>query len=192
MQKSRFTRPIIEIDVYQLVGGEEKRYWWNIFKRHHYLSAELNISAVCFVGVWNGQVVAFNASLCLPGKIPPAYEGDVRGKYRESRTVVLPDFQGLGIGTRFSNTIGEIFLKRGYRYFSKTAHSKMGEYRQKSPLWRATSTNLKSREKSQKQSKKELWHHLVLDTKRLCYSHEYIGNKPHFSTPISYPQENKR
>lgn len=28
---------------------------------------------------------------------------------------------------------------------------------------------------SQKKSKKEMWHHLSLDTKRICYSHEYIG-----------------
>jgi GNAT superfamily N-acetyltransferase len=172
-----YERPTIEIDVYEVHGGTMKRYYWDIFKRHHYLSGEFNIASRCFVGVWDGTLVAFNASLILLGRIPPAYEGDKRLKYRESRTVVLPDFQGLGIGTRFSNCIGEFFLKIGFRYFSKTAHTKMGRYRENSPLWRATSTNLKSREKSQKQSKKELWHHLKLDTKRLCYSHEYIGQK---------------
>ena len=164
------SRPRIEINIY-----ETTRASWELFKKHHYLSNEMNNACRCYLGVWNNQLVAFSGNLCLPGKIPPLYEGDTRGKFRESRLVVLPDYQGMGIGTRFSNAIGEIFLNNNYRYFSKTAHVRMGEYRQKSILWRATSTNLKSREKSQKHSKKEKYKHIMLDTKRLCYSHEYIG-----------------
>lgn len=160
----------IELRIYKCKHGE-----WEMFKNHHYLSAELNKCCTCFICEWNGIKVAFNASIPLPGRIPPLYKGDTRNKYRESRTVVLPDYQGIGIGMAFSNAIGEYWLEQGYRYFSKTAHIKMGEYRQKSDLWRATSTNLKSREKSQKRSKNEAWHHMLLDTKRLCYSHEYIG-----------------
>lgn len=169
-------RPIIRVDIY---GSSWKK--WEMFKKHHYLSSDLNKACRCFVGVFDGVEVAFNASISLPGRIPPLYDGDERNKFRESRTVVLPDYQGIGLGTRFSNAIGEIFLDNGYRYFSKTAHIRMGEYRQSTDLWRATSTNLKSREKSQKQSKKELWQHMVLDTKRICYSHEYIGSKTRYS-----------
>lgn len=164
-------RPDIDIEIY-----ETNYSTWNLFKKHHYLSNELNKASRCYVGLWNDTPVAFSANLSLPSRIPPLFEGDSRNKFRESRLVVLPDFQGMGIGTRFSNAVGELFLDQGYRYFSKTAHVRMGEYRQKSTLWRPTATNLKSREKSQRQSKKDLWHHMVLDTKRLCYSHEYIGN----------------
>ena len=164
-------RPSIKIDIYKT-----NRDSWGLFRRHHYLNNNMNVASRCYLGCWNNQPVCFSANLALPSRIPPLYEGDVRNKFRESRLVVLPDYQGMGIGTRFSNVIGELFLNEGYRYFSKTAHIRMGEYRQKSELWRPTSTNLKSREKSQKQSKNDLWHHMVLDTKRLCYSHEYIGS----------------
>ena len=164
-------RPEMELKIYRTTWKS-----WNMFKNHHYLSQDLNKACRCFIGVLNGQVVAFNASISLPGRIPPLYEGDTRNKFRESRTVVLPDYQGMGIGTKFSNAIGEMFLDEGYRYFSKTAHPRMGEYRQNSLLWRPTATNLKSREKAQKRSKKEVWHRLALDTKRLCYSHEYLGS----------------
>jgi len=164
-------QPIIRVDIFR--SNWQK---WEMFKKHHYLSEELNKACRCYVGVFDGVEIAFNASLSLPGKIPELYIGDSRKKFRESRTVVLPDYQGIGVGTRFSNAIAELFLDDGYRYFSKTAHIRMGEYRQQSNLWRGTSTNLKSREKSQKQSKTELWHHMVLDTKRLCYSHEYLGD----------------
>lgn len=163
-------RPPIKLEIYRTTWKK-----WDMFKDHHYLSADINKCCHCYVGVWDGVEIAFNASIPLPGKIPPLYEGDVRKKYRESRTVVLPDYQGIGIGTRFSDAIAQIYLDNDYRYFSKTAHVRMGEYRQKSVLWRPTSTNLKSREKSQKRSKNEVWHHMALDTKRLCYSHEYLG-----------------
>lgn len=152
---------------------------WPMFEKYHYLNNTLNNACRCYVGVWNNQIVAFSASLYLPGKIPPLYEGDTRGKFRESRLVILPDYQGMGFGTRMSNAVGQMFLDEGYRYFSKTAHIRMGEYRQHSDLWRPTATNLKSREKSQKCSKKEAWHHMLLDVKRVCYSHEYVG-------PIGY------
>ena len=175
MLKLSYIKPPIRISVYELKGGDLKRKYWNIFKRHHYLNQKFNIASRCFIGVWDDVVVVFNASLPLPGKIPPLHVGEKKVAWRESRTVVLPDFQGLGIGTRFSNAIGEIFLKRNCRFFSKTAHIKMGEYRQKSPLWRKTSTNLVSREKSRERSPTKQWNHYALDTKRICYSHEYIG-----------------
>jgi GNAT superfamily N-acetyltransferase len=164
-------RPEIILDIYPA------RYEaWKSFANHHYLTAELNPIAECFIAIWDDCMVGFSANLQLPGRIPPLYEGDTRTKYRESRLVILPDYQGLGIGVKMSNAIGEMYLQRGHRYFSKTAHIRMGEYRQASPLWRKTQTNLKSREKSMSNSNKPQWHHLTLDTKRICYSHEYIGN----------------
>jgi len=167
-------RPSIRLDIYRCHWSE-----WEIFKKHHYLSSQMNKCCTCFIGMIGEKRVAFSASIPLPSLIPPLYIGDERNKYRESRTVVMPDFQGLGIGTRFSDAIAQHWLDSGYRFFSKTAHARMGLYREKSPLWRATSTNLKSRAKSQKCSKKEAWHHMMLDTKRLCYSHEYTGRDKH-------------
>ena len=163
-------RPPIRLEIFRA-----NHKLWDAFKNYHYLSADLNKCCTCFRCVWDGVTVGFSASIPLPSKIPPLYAGDVRKKYRESRTVILPDYQGLGIGVRFSDAVADIWLENGYRFFSKTAHIRMGQYREHSKLWRATSTNLKSREKSQKRSKSEVWHHMALDTKRLCYSHEYIG-----------------
>ena len=162
-------RPPIKLQIYKSDYSA-----WSLFKRHHYLSGDLNRISKCFVATWNDEVVAFSANLPLPGRIPPLFPDDNRNKYREHRLVVLPDYQGMGIGTRFSNAIGEYILNNGYRYFSKTAHVRMGEYRNKSPLWRATATNLADRSKSTG-SKSRDWHHYRLDTKRICYSHEYLG-----------------
>ena len=118
------------------------------------------------------ELVAFASSICLPGRTPGLYEGDIRMKWRECRTVCLPDFQGIGLGTRLSDTIADMHIEQGLRYFSKTSHIRMGEYRQKSPLWRPTATNLVDRSKS---GNSKSWHHIPLEKKRICYSHEYIG-----------------
>ena len=49
---------------------------------------------------------------------------------------------------------------------------RMGLYRQQSPLWRPTATNLADRAKS---TGGKNWTHIKLEKKRICYSHEYIG-----------------
>jgi ribosomal protein S18 acetylase RimI-like enzyme len=98
--------------------------------------------------------------------------------------VILPEFQGMGIGTRFSDAIAEIYVSRGLRYFSKTAHPSFGEHREKSDLWRPTSMNKKSRVGSylnKDGTARKMSGYggttTVRDAYRVCYSHEYIGKK---------------
>lgn len=136
-----------------------------MFKDHHYLNDKLSKASRCWVGVWNGNVVAFSASMTMPN-------GAMKNSWREHRTVVLPDYQGMGIGTRLSNAIGEIHLEDGLRFFSRTAHPRMGLYREHSKLWRATSKNRKLRKDI---TIKNIYNNHYFDNKRVCFSHEYIG-----------------
>jgi len=164
---TKLTKPKINVDI---IHGDRKL--WDVFKKHHYLSEDLPLSTRCFFAIWDDNIIGFSATISLPGKIPPLYEGDIRKKWRECRTVIIPDFQGLGIGTRFSDAIADLHIEQGYRYFSKTSHMRMGLYREKSLIWKATATNLADRSKS---TKGKSWAHLTLERERICYSHEYIG-----------------
>jgi ABC-type uncharacterized transport system YnjBCD ATPase subunit/GNAT superfamily N-acetyltransferase len=101
---------------------------WRLFAAHHYLSAALNASAVCFLAVWREQPVAFSAWLPFVGAGPPTR--------REHRTVTLPDYQGAGIGNVLSAAIASMWKALGYRAISTTSHPAMMRARQKSPLWR--------------------------------------------------------
>ena len=148
------------------------RSHWELFKKHHYLTEDLPASAHCYLAVWNDRIIGFSSVMSLPGWTPPLYEGDKRLKWREARTVVLPDFQGLGIGVRLSDAIADMMIEKNVRYYSKTSHIRMGEYRQKSPLWRASASNLKDRSSDIHDHKKRL---IPLERDRICYSHEYIG-----------------
>ena len=88
---------------------------------------------------------------------------------------MLPDFQGLGLGVRISDAVAEIFKSSGHRYFSKTAHPRMGEYRNNSSLWKPTTKNGMSRQDYKRDGTKVTVEYSNKHADRVCYSHEYIG-----------------
>jgi GNAT superfamily N-acetyltransferase len=100
---------------------------WQLFHAHHYLSADLNPSAVCFLATHEGRPCAFSAWLPFVGKGPPTR--------REHRTVVLPDYQGVGIGMKVSSTIAALWKALGYRATSTTTHPAFTRARQRSDDW---------------------------------------------------------
>lgn len=155
-------RPDIEIEL--LPSSTEV---WTFFSKHHYLTSAINKSADCWIGVWEGKTVGFASAIAFPN-------GAFKKAYREHRTVVLPDFQGLGIGVRISDMVAEIYWQQGYRYFSKTANPAMGKYRNKVNWWKPTSKNYKKRPDygSSRKTKESKYKMLHID--RLCFSHEYI------------------
>ncbi len=116
-------RPAIKLEIARCHSSA-----WRLFKRHHYLSAELNPSAKCFVAEVNGQPAAFVAALPFPH---PTHSG-----WREHRCVCLPDFQGVGIGNALSEFVASLFVATGKPYTSVTSHPAMMRHRARSKLWR--------------------------------------------------------
>lgn len=159
----------IELTVYKITNSLEKKFFWSLFYKHHYLSADLNLSAECFVGFLWGNPVAFYACLRYPS-------GTVKNAIRGHRLVVLPDYQGMGIGGKFCETIGQYYINFGFRFFAKTANIKLGRYRNNSSKWRPTSKNMKKR-KDVLNSFRKVYNNITKKNlaMRLCYSHEYIG-----------------
>lgn len=87
---------------------------WRIFHRHHYLSAELNTSAICIVASWRDRPVAFVGVLGFPHKYVPGW--------RISRFVCLPDYQGVGIGFGVLDLVASIFHEGGRHVFITSSH----------------------------------------------------------------------
>ena len=153
--------------------------YWQYFQRHHYLDSKMSRSVHCYVLLLGDKPIGFHAAIHSTNR-------DIHSFWRGHRTVILPEFQGIGIGTAFSDAIAQIYVDRGLRYFSKTAHPSFGEHREKSPLWRATSTNRKSRKGSYLLKDGTIRampgyggnaQIALRDADRVCYSHEYIGKK---------------
>lgn len=153
---------------------------WSMFKQHHYLDGNINKASKCWIAVWNDVPIAFHSALPLPqarhGKLPA---------WRGHRTVVLPDFQGLGVGVMFTNALASMFFASNIAFYSKTAHPTLGKYRNAHPeLWRPTPYNGKNSERYKKlMDGNNLYDNEFLEKHagRICYAHEYIG--PKSSTP---------
>lgn len=153
-------RPQIELQVSRVEYDT-----WNFFKKHHYLTEECAKSCKFFLFSWNGKPIGINAVIPQPS-------GYFKNGVRESRIVVLPDYQGLGLGTTISNFTAAIYKDSDYRYFTKTVHPAIGGYRNNnSDIWRGTSKNGKSPKSQNAMGGMSGWNVLV----RTSYCHEYIG-----------------
>lgn len=106
-----------------------ERSVWSLFARHHYLSAAINSSAQCFGGFVGEDIVAFMAYIHFPH---PKAKNIKRGH----RTVVLPDFQGLGISGIMADALGQMLHDQGFRYRRVIAHPAVISYCSRSPRWR--------------------------------------------------------
>lgn len=141
---------------------------WEIFKKHHYLSGKINKSANSWIATINGKPVAMTSVIAFPS-------GNWADGWREHRTVVLPEFQGMGIGSALSDAVAQHIVSTGARYFSKTSHPAFGRHRNGSAKWKATSKNMVVRNdyklgRSTKEDGHKLQH-----AHRVCYSHEFVG-----------------
>ena len=156
IQWGRLRRPQLRLQLHRTTADA-----WPLFARHHYLTAALNRSAHCYVGVLEGledrrvgqasfkraqahlrsfdgkdggpalatrsgptlrQPVAFCAVLSAIGR---------RGVWRVSRLVVLPDYQGIGIGRAMLNAVAEQYP----RLRITTSHPAMLRALAADPLW---------------------------------------------------------
>jgi ABC-type lipoprotein export system ATPase subunit/GNAT superfamily N-acetyltransferase len=142
---------------------------WKYFAPHHYLTEKLSPFARCFAAVAFGRPIAFQATLSNPA-------GTLKNAFRESRLVVHPDYQGFGIGPKLSDFVASEYVASGRRYFGKTAHPKLGEYRERSILWKPTSKNKMIRKDLVKKTDRlERFQTWQPNMQRFSYSHEYIG-----------------
>ena len=121
-------RPGLNIEIYET---KRKEYFWNVFKKHHYLSYNFNHAARVFIATCNGDLCAFCAALPFPHPIK-------KNTWKEHRTVVFPDFQGVGIGTVFSDAIAEMFREEGKTFISTTSNPAMIHSRANNPKWKTT------------------------------------------------------
>jgi GNAT superfamily N-acetyltransferase len=101
---------------------------WSLFARHHYLSAEIHRGAQCFTAWIGEEPVAFTSYLHFP-------HARTKNIKMGHRLVVLPDYQGLGIGGRLDDWLGQHLYEQGYRYHNVVTHPAMVRYYSVSPRW---------------------------------------------------------
>ena len=165
--RGRLRRPSISAEIVRCHHSA-----WNIFKSHHYLSADINKSSRVYVAIIDDEPAGFCAVL-------PFTHPKLKGAWKGHRTVVLPDFQGIGIGNRLSEHVGDILIAEGKRFISTTSHPAMVGYRNKSNKW--VMTRKPSRTSRSKSMQKK-----SAANNRLTASFEYLG-EGNINTAKHYP-----
>jgi GNAT superfamily N-acetyltransferase len=118
-------RPPIHLEIVRC-----SRSAWTMFARHHYLSGSLSAMAQCHLALWEGTPVSFCAVVSLYG---------FKNRRRISRIVTLPDYQGIGVGMKFTETVSDLYLEQGMRMNVTASHPAVISHCRRSPRWRAIS-----------------------------------------------------
>lgn len=79
-----------------------------------------------YVGIINGELVCHTGIIQFPMQ---------KGKKRVHRLVVLPDYQGIGIGTRFIKMVAAEVTKRGYEVNLTTTTPSLVGALKRDPCW---------------------------------------------------------
>lgn len=143
-------RPKIALDIY-----ETNSSFWPLFEPHHYLKLPLPIAATYYTGFVGEDPVAHVAFSPRPGL----------REARACRFVVMPEWQGMGIGQAFLNTLCAQWRRGKNRYnrplltLINTSHPGLANAFRRSPLWVQVSAflcganKLKSQENIQRTKK---------------------------------------
>jgi GNAT superfamily N-acetyltransferase len=130
----RRQRPELELTIYRVPGTQ-----WQYFKPHYYLDLPHPVAAQYFIGFIGSEPVA-HVAVC------PMFQS---GHYRATRLVVLPEWQGIGVGTAFLNEVCRLHLqgqgRNGHRFTTlfHTSHHQLCQALRKSTHWRQVSGALK-------------------------------------------------
>ena len=160
-------RPECEFKIFET---KEKQYYWNIFRKHHYLSHSLNNASRVFVATINDDLCAFMSILPFPNPVKKNF-------YKGHRMVVLPDYQGIGISMYLTKYIIEnSLIPNGKGFITTTSNPQRINGLKKNPLFKTTrigrSSSGSGSGKIQNKYKKG-----STSSNRITVSFEYIGNK---------------
>ncbi len=151
-------RPPIELEIFR-----SRRSAWSLFARHHYLSGALSTAARCFLALWGERPVAFCATVSLIGR---------KKRWRLSRLVTLPDYQGIGIGMAVAEAVADLHLQEGHRLNVTASHPALLAHCRRSPRWRAVQVR-----KTGSQMGTNFVKNYRSSAGRAVVSFEYLGHK---------------
>ncbi len=123
-----YQRPKIEVNIRKAEQSE-----WKIFKEFHYLSSEHNVSAHKYIAEINDKIVGWISLLHFP-------HPKVKNMKRIHRLVILPDYQGIGVGNKLLSEISQMYKKDGFRISLTTSSPSLIFGLQKQKEWVMTRT----------------------------------------------------
>ncbi len=136
--RGRLRRPPFDLEVWKTDGS-----YWTLFEPHHYLKLPRMVACSYYVGTVDGELVChLGVSSKNKGKGVEA---------RACRLVVMPEWQGAGVGFRFLNAICEMQAQgsmdarlpgRKATTIFHTSHPQLAQALRRDPRWRQLSAAL--------------------------------------------------
>jgi ABC-type lipoprotein export system ATPase subunit len=175
-QRGGHRRPPIDIEIKRC-----SRSSWRLFREHHYLSHSISPVSECYITFVNGQPAAFCAFV-------PVHHSRVKNMIRGHRTVVLPDFQGIGLGNLVTKRLMNYFTKKGKIVTAITSHPALIATRLKDPDLRLCSkveyTMLKGNVTAETKA-------TIKGLLRITATFQYVGNRDEL-TVAAHQRETRR
>lgn len=128
LEEQKKNRPVIELTI---VEARDKERYWNLFRKYHYLSHNFNKAARVFVAFANGNLCAFTAVLPFP-------HPHRKNVWKLHRTVVFPDYQGVGIAKALRSYVAQSYKDKGQDVITTTSHRAMIGCMQHDKRWICT------------------------------------------------------
>jgi GNAT superfamily N-acetyltransferase len=142
-------RPELTLRIYQVSGSVFRH-----FKKHYYLDLPLPVAAQYFVGMIGNVPVCHLA-------VAPLFTAKA---YRATRLVVMPEWQGAGVGLKFLNAIAQYHAdghgRCGHHYatFFHTSHPQLCAALRRSNIWQQTAATLYGSNKARSAASLKLSH----------------------------------
>lgn len=100
-----------------------------MFAKHHYLSHSHNNAANVFIAMINGEIAGFYSVLPFP-------HPKKKNTFKGHRLVVLPDYQGIGLGLKLRTEIAKYYVEKLKKCFiATTSHPAIIFGLKKHPNW---------------------------------------------------------
>lgn len=125
LEGQKKNRPDIKFEIF----NTKDKAIWKMFAKHHYLSHSHNNAAECYLAIVNDEIVGFYSVLPFPHPI-------IKNTYKGHRLVVLPDYQGIGIGLMLRTEIAKMYVEKlKKRFIATTSHPAIIFGLKKHPNW---------------------------------------------------------
>lgn len=166
IQRGYLRRPEIKLEIRQIKGH------WNIFRRYHYLDHNLHKAAEQYVAFYNNKPIGLCAVINFP-------HPRIKPMRKIHRIVILPDYQGLGIGGRLLDFVADIYYKKREYIGITTSLKNFGKSIMRNKKWKLQRYGRINSNKGMGNSLALNQLNRTISKNRNTYSFKYIGNPKH-------------
>lgn len=117
-------RPEIHVEI-----RKTGKKFWELFERHHYLRGKLSAVNDYWCGFIDDKPACFAIVVWL------MQHRRFSQARRISRLVVMPEFQGIGIGTKFISAVAAHYRRQLYDVYANMRHAALVSALSRSPDW---------------------------------------------------------